>query len=208
MNTYETASPIADKHLEPDGSMRTSAGASVAPANAEWAARYIQASPIADKWLNPDGTITAGNAGGGGSEPVYPASGIAVSTGSGWGTSIATANVPLLNAANNIFTGQLTVGTGNTASIAVSNGFDSQFSFYRLAFVSTQGTRLMFVLSDYTTGAIFYVPVALAADPTTAMQAATKQYVDNTRPQIIQAADEATAISDSTANPNNFYFWV
>lgn len=26
--------------------------------------------------------------------------------------------------------------------------------------------------------------------------------------QIIQVADEATAISESTANPNNFYFWV
>lgn len=29
-----------------------------------------------------------------------------------------------------------------------------------------------------------------------------------TVPQIIQAPDQATAISDSTANPNNFYFWV
>lgn len=27
-------------------------------------------------------------------------------------------------------------------------------------------------------------------------------------PQIIQVADEATALSSSAANPNNFYFWV
>lgn len=27
-------------------------------------------------------------------------------------------------------------------------------------------------------------------------------------PQIIQAPDQATAISESTANPNNFYYWV
>ncbi len=50
--------------------------------------------------------------------------------------------------------------------------------------------------------------VALAADPTQPLQAATKQYVDNSGPKVIQAADEPTAISLSNANPNNIYFWV
>ncbi len=50
--------------------------------------------------------------------------------------------------------------------------------------------------------------VALAADPTQPLQAATKQYVDNSGPKVIQAADEPTAVALSTANPNNIYFWV
>jgi hypothetical protein len=147
MITYDTASPIADKKLEPDGSMRTSDGTEVAPANTEWAQRYIQASPIADKWLNPDGTITAGNASGSGGEPVYPEAGLAVSTGSGWAASLS--------------------ATAPAFSTAYFN-----------------------------------------TDPTTVTQAANKRYVDSVRTQVIQAADEATAISDSTANPNNIYFWV
>jgi hypothetical protein len=147
MITYDSASPLVDKHLAPDGSMHTSAGVSVAPASAEWAQRYMQASPTPDKWLNPDGTITAGNAGGGGSEPVYPGAGIAVSSGTDWAASLS----------------------------ATAPSFST-------AYFST--------------------------DPTTVTQAANKRYVDSVRTQVIQSADEATAISDSTANPNNIYFWV
>lgn len=58
------------------------------------------------------------------------------------------------------------------------------------------------------TGGTMTGALTLAADPTAPLYAATKQYVDNSGPKVLQAADEATAISLSTANPNNVYYWV
>jgi hypothetical protein len=165
MTNYDTASPLVDKHLAPDGSMSTSAGVSVAPADEVWAQRYVQASPIADKWLNPDGTITAGNAGGGGAEQVYPPAGIAVSTGTSWSPSVAFAT--------NLAAGYL-LTSGGPGVITYSNVMSAPLS------------------SNLT------VPGNLTAGTITSASI----------PQVIQSADEATAISDSTANPHNIYFWV
>lgn len=47
---------------------------------------------------------------------VYPAAGVAVSTGNAWGTSIPQNNIPLLNAPTNAFTGNLVVGPGTALS--------------------------------------------------------------------------------------------
>jgi hypothetical protein len=141
MITYETSNPMADKLLQPDGSMTTRSGTVVGAASPAGAQRYLQANPIADKWLNPDGSISTNPAAG--DSMVYPAAGIAVSTGSAWGASINPATIY------------------PAAGIAVSTG-------------SGWGASI---------------------SPTTI-------------PQIVQAADEETAITQSAANPHNFYFWV
>ena len=64
---YETFSPTADKWLQPDGSVTTSAGALILPADPDRAAEYDSRMPRAAKWLMPDGSVTASPSGGGGS---------------------------------------------------------------------------------------------------------------------------------------------
>lgn len=57
---YQQASPVADKLLEPDGSIVTRSGTVIAGPDPQRAQAYLQASPIADKLLAPDGSITTG----------------------------------------------------------------------------------------------------------------------------------------------------
>jgi hypothetical protein len=57
-NTYPNADPIANKYLQPDGSIATADGTQVSPPSAEGAQKYLQSDAIANKWLQPDGSIT------------------------------------------------------------------------------------------------------------------------------------------------------
>lgn len=50
--------------------------------------------------------------------------------------------------------------------------------------------------------------VVLYKNATAAMQAVTLQQMQAAIPQVVVVADEATAITQSTANPNNFYVWA
>jgi hypothetical protein len=76
MNAYDASSPLANKVLNPDGSVRTLDGTLVAEPSAEGAAEYARRAPLANKMLNPDGSITElPSGGGGGGIPDAPADG-------------------------------------------------------------------------------------------------------------------------------------
>ena len=63
---YDNETPMNDKFLMADGSIRNANGQTVQSANEYWKQRYKQATPIPAKFLHADGTIDE-NIGGGGS---------------------------------------------------------------------------------------------------------------------------------------------
>ena len=72
MDDYESRMPIANKVLNPDGSLITFGGELVRGPSESLAATYESFSPMANKFLNPDGSITPldlGGGSGGGSDP-------------------------------------------------------------------------------------------------------------------------------------------
>jgi len=75
---YETMSPLADKFLNPDGSVTTASGTGVLPPDTDRAAEYVLRSPMAAKFLLPDGTVV----------DTLPVSGSGGSGGSSEGSSI------------------------------------------------------------------------------------------------------------------------
>ena len=56
---YQDYTPMADKYLLPDGSIKTFSGVVVSGPNAEWALLYNQRAASAAKWLMPDGSIVS-----------------------------------------------------------------------------------------------------------------------------------------------------
>lgn len=63
MPDYNSCSPVANKTLNPDGSVSTFGGSGILPADAGRARQYKDAAAIANKLLNPDGSVTATLAG-------------------------------------------------------------------------------------------------------------------------------------------------
>lgn len=64
---YDNETPMNDKFLMADGSIRNANGQIVQGANEYWKQRYKQATPIPAKFLHADGTIDENIGGGGGS---------------------------------------------------------------------------------------------------------------------------------------------
>jgi hypothetical protein len=58
--SYEDTTPAVDKVLHSDGSVTTTAGKEILPADPNRAEEYQRRAAFADKWLNPDGSITDG----------------------------------------------------------------------------------------------------------------------------------------------------
>jgi hypothetical protein len=56
MDSFETA-PAVDKILHADGSVTTSAGKEILPADPSRAKEYENRAAFADKWLRPDGSV-------------------------------------------------------------------------------------------------------------------------------------------------------
>ena len=56
--THDELSPNTDKWLHPDGSVKTSAGEALLPADPDRAEEYVRRAANADKWLHPDGSVT------------------------------------------------------------------------------------------------------------------------------------------------------
>lgn len=72
IKAYNASQPMADKVLNPDGSLSTINGEEIQPASPLRARQYELSSPIAAKWLLPDGTITDVSPSSGGSGGVLP----------------------------------------------------------------------------------------------------------------------------------------
>ena len=64
---YEEFAPAADKWLQPDGSVTTTAGGIILPADSDRAKEYAARTPNAAKWLLPDGSVVSECPGSGGS---------------------------------------------------------------------------------------------------------------------------------------------
>ena len=64
---YDNETPMNDKFLMADGSIRNANGQTVQSANEYYKQRYKQATPIPAKFLHADGTIDENIGGGGGS---------------------------------------------------------------------------------------------------------------------------------------------
>ena len=63
---YDNETPMNDKFLMADGSIRNANGQTVQSPNEYWKQRYKQATPIPAKFLHADGTIDENIGGGGG----------------------------------------------------------------------------------------------------------------------------------------------
>lgn len=68
---YDNETPMNDKFLMADGSIRNANGQTVQNANEYWKQRYKQATPIPAKFLHADGTIDENIGGGGGDLDTY-----------------------------------------------------------------------------------------------------------------------------------------
>jgi hypothetical protein len=64
MPDYDSYSPLANKLLNPDGSITTFDGTVVTPADETRSRDYLSRTPLANKVVNPDGTITLITSGG------------------------------------------------------------------------------------------------------------------------------------------------
>ena len=64
--SYGDMAPAADKWLQPDGSVTTTAGDVIFPADPDRAQEYVARLPNAAKWLLPDGNVVSEMPGSGG----------------------------------------------------------------------------------------------------------------------------------------------
>ncbi|MCL2462733.1 MAG: collagen-like protein, partial [Defluviitaleaceae bacterium] len=81
MDSYETYSPMANKLLNPDGSVATFGGEAVSGPDASRAAQYETMMPRANKFLNPDGSISTLDEITGGGGGVIPVEGVSIAVG-------------------------------------------------------------------------------------------------------------------------------
>lgn len=96
---YDNETPMNDKFLMADGSIRNANGQTVQSANEYWKQQYKQATPIPAKFLHADGTIDENIGGGGGGsgitvEPITITQNGTTTAPSGKAYSPITVNVP------------------------------------------------------------------------------------------------------------------